>query len=184
MSISWASSISRMTDIRILPVVSNEIFSSWLDISLRECKSLYLIIKRRETSEGEQKYFFKKTWTLQNVLTHAWMDGQQRSALRPMRGQVRWASDQSEACKLQAETVKITAVKYCSLAGEWRPGPGLVCKYSVADLAFTRAPRHAGIQFIIGHSLTTTESKQTTVNKTLVTLASRNRFIRNLRPRD
>ena len=55
-------------------------------------------------------------------------DGQLRSGLQPIRGQVMWTTDQSDACKLQAETVKITAVN--TQAG-WtlRPGPRLVCKY-------------------------------------------------------
>ena len=40
--------------------------------------------------------------------------GHLRSGPQPIRGQVRWSTDQSEASILQAETLKITAVKYPS----------------------------------------------------------------------
>ena len=66
-----------------------------------------------------------------------------------------WTTDQSEAGKLQAETVKITAVNTQAMAGHWCPRPRLVCKYC-CRFGFYPGTQASGPQEFIGaHSLTT-----------------------------
>ena len=55
-----------------------------------------------------------------------------------------WTTDQSEAYKLQAETVKITAVNTQAMAEPDAPSQGWFANI-VADLAFTQARWHPAL---------------------------------------